>query len=226
MKQRTENSITFEDDLVNPLLSLMSTEIVCSVCRNKSIKLDCIFDVSVNVTRSIDESLNRLHNPEAIEDFLCIKCSTEASVQLLKHSQGAPMAKRVLGKYLNSRALLEEADLVRKVKNRAVISNKIVKFPKLLCIHCKWLVPHPSGYMQKRNEHMKFSMILHIEKGAYLLKAIIEHLGGSSGGHFLTYKVVAGVWYQCSDLTVREVTQLEVLSAQPYMLFYQLEDTQ
>ena len=68
---------------------------------------------------------------------------------------------------------------------------------------------------------MLFSITLNTKKGKYHLKALIEHLGGSTGGHYITYKVFSGKWYQCSDLFVKEVPESEVLAAQPYMLFYQ-----
>lgn len=222
IKKRTENSISFDLPLENPLLSLMSTEIVCSVCTNKSIKLDCLFDVSLDVTSSLRESFQGLHQPEIVEDYLCIKCSTDASMKILKARQSTQLGKEILNKYIVNRGKVEESELLRKVKNRVVISNKIIKFPKLLCIHCKWLVPHVSGLVFKKNNHMQFPMKFQVEKGGYELKAVIEHLGGSTGGHYLTYKEVLGAWYQCSDLSVREVTQRDVLVAQPYMLFYQL----
>ena len=134
IKKRTENSISLDNDLENPLLGLMSTEIICSICKNKSIKLDCIFDISVNVSDSLSESFYNLRRKQVLEDFLCVKCSSDASIQFVKKFK-ATLLKEMLKTY--SKPVLEEKDLLKKVKTRALIGNEIVKFPQLLIVHCK-----------------------------------------------------------------------------------------
>jgi ubiquitin C-terminal hydrolase len=222
IKKRTENSLSFEVPISNPLLGLMSTEIFCSTCHTKSIKLDCIFDISVNVTESLYDSFDNLYKPQMVEDFLCIKCSTEASLSIIKNNAATPLIQQMIRRYSNRTYNLEESDLLRKVKTKAIIRNKIVKFPDVLCIHCKWLVSHSSGFIHKKKQHMRFPAVLKVEKGTYELKAVVEHIGGSMGGHYITYKIYLNSWYRCSDTSVKEVTESDVMSAQPYMIFYQL----
>ena len=187
IRNRAENSFSFDLPLSNPLLGLMSTEIFCSVCKNKSIKLDSIFDVSVNVTSSLHDSFSNLYKTQLVDDFLCVKCSVESSLQVIKGYKPTAIIQQLAKKY-NCRGLVDEADLVKKIKTKAFVGNKILKFPELLCIHCKWLVSHSSGFIHKKRESMRFPLILEVAKGRYELNAVIEHLGGSAGGHYLTYK--------------------------------------
>ncbi|OMJ94226.1 hypothetical protein SteCoe_2714 [Stentor coeruleus] len=222
IKKRSENSFIFDPAPENPLLGLMSTEIKCTKCLNKTTKFDSIFDISLIVSNSLCESFDYLHKPQVLEDFLCLKCSINSSIHAIRSMKSTQMLNEILKKYTNNPNNVEEKDLVKTTKTLATISNRICKFPILLFIHCKWLVSHSSGHIHKKREPMKFPHIFEVEKGRYTLKAVIEHIGGSMGGHYLTYKDFEGEWYQCSDLAVRKVTVQEVLMAQPYMLFYQL----
>lgn len=61
----------------------------------------------------------------------------------------------------------------------------------------------------------------------YQLMAVIVHIGGSNGGHYIMFKATnreepsAGPWLQISDSSVSEVTFNFVKQQHAYMLFYQ-----
>lgn len=55
----------------------------------------------------------------------------------------------------------------------------------------------------------------------YKLYAIIVHIGGMGGGHYISYvKNDVGRWFCCDDSTVSKVDEGEVLAQSAYMLFY------
>ena len=56
---------------------------------------------------------------------------------------------------------------------------------------------------------------------SYELVAMIEHLGGPFSGHYIAYRHLHGSqWVQASDAAVYSCSLQDVLSANPYMLFY------
>lgn len=218
IKKKTDNSYLLENCKNNPLLGLMSTEITCTKCQNKTFNLETIFDISLIVSNSLFESFDNLSKSQILEDFLCIRCSTDASLSLASTSKNS-LLSNIAKKYKSKK--IEEEDLLRKVKTRAQIRTMICKFPSLLCIHCKWLVAQ-GNVLHKKKQHMEFPIQFEVSRGSYHLKALVEHIGGGYAGHYFTYKMYENSWYLCSDLEVRTVTIQQVLQAQPYMLFYEL----
>lgn len=69
----------------------------------------------------------------------------------------------------------------------------------------------------------------------YDLMAVVQHLGTSGGGHYVTYRrVTASVcdpdnvapqWVRASDASIESVSGEQVLDAEAYMLFYCRRDT-
>lgn len=218
IKKRTDNSFLLEITKDNPLLGLMSTEITCTKCQNKTVNLETIFDISLIVSNSLFESFDNLSKSQYLDDFLCIRCSADASLTLASNSKNSFLSN-IAKKYKSSK--IEEEDLLRKVKTRALIRTVICKFPSLLCIHCKWLVAQ-GNILHKKKQHMEFPIQFEVPKGCYKLRAVVEHIGGGYAGHYFTYKVYEHSWYLCSDLEVRAVSIEQVLQAQAYMLFYEL----
>jgi ubiquitin C-terminal hydrolase len=219
MKKRTDNSFILSPQQENPMLGLTRTEITCERCKNKTVNLETIFDLSLIVSRSLFESLENFEKTQILDDFLCLKCSTDASVSFVRNNRSTlfSIGKEIMG----CRKVMNENELIRRVKTKALIRTKISRFPLLLCIHCKWLIRH-DGLLHKRDRKMEFPERFEVEKGVYQLKAVVEHAGGGYGGHYFTYKTFQGGWYLCSDLEVKVVALSQVLTAQAYMLFYEL----
>jgi len=57
----------------------------------------------------------------------------------------------------------------------------------------------------------------------YVLKAVVEHVGDATGGHYIVYRegLGGGGWVMVSDDSVHSVSEERVLAAQAYLLFYQ-----
>lgn len=130
----------------------------------------------------------------------------------------------------------------------AVKQLSIAHPPRILCIHFQRLVSGRPGYggfeARKSEQRVKFGLkfnispycnagIAHRREGKpisstppiyYDLQAIIVHLGGSTGGHYVTYKrFQTSSWVLISDSEWREVSEEEALGQKAFMLFYRKE---
>jgi ubiquitin carboxyl-terminal hydrolase 2/21 len=56
----------------------------------------------------------------------------------------------------------------------------------------------------------------------YSLYAINNHTGDVSGGHYFSYVLQNGVWYEFNDKYVRLVNQANIVSPNAYILFYKM----
>jgi ubiquitin C-terminal hydrolase len=55
---------------------------------------------------------------------------------------------------------------------------------------------------------------------SYRLRAVIVHIGGGSGGHYVAYVYRHDQWFFTSDAATRRATEAEVLQSQAYLLMY------
>jgi ubiquitin C-terminal hydrolase len=124
----------------------------------------------------------------------------------------------------------------------AVKQLSIAHPPRILCVHFQRLISGQPGYggyeARKSEQRVKFGLRFNIspyctgglaqkrDKLAtspinYDLRAIIVHLGGSTGGHYVTYKrYQTRSWVMISDSEWREVSEEEALAQKAFMLFY------
>jgi ubiquitin carboxyl-terminal hydrolase 1 len=60
----------------------------------------------------------------------------------------------------------------------------------------------------------------------YKLKSVVVHYGSHSFGHYVAYRKIGGKWWKISDETVGETSIEEVLKANPFLMFYEMDDDQ
>jgi len=109
--------------------------------------------------------------------------------------------------------------------------------PKILCVHFQRLM-HGKGGLRKVDSFVEYktrfdiapycSASLSGDKSNpfyYDLCAIIVHLGGSGGGHYITYQrqKKSGSWICISDTEWKVVSTQEALANEAFMLFYSIE---
>lgn len=111
--------------------------------------------------------------------------------------------------------------------------------PKILCVHFQRLVHRNTsrGFgARKLDTAIKLNLEFNISpyctgplsgekptKIMYDLRAIIVHLGGSAGGHYVTYKRYStDYWVYISDDEYRSVSTEEALNVPAFMLFYSI----
>ena len=118
------------------------------------------------------------------------------------------------------------------IKRTFLKKLQVCRSPPSLCIHFNRTLWVPAGFLHKSNLHISFPVTLNVSKllrkGSppveYMLCAVVEHTGGPSSGHYLTYRRCGKKgkqWVCASDTSVHSVTINDVLKAEAYMLFYQ-----
>lgn len=111
----------------------------------------------------------------------------------------------------------------------------IVRAPRLLCLLLSRLRWSPYGHLLKDQRHVAFPLLLDIAPFMelaqsvpclYRLQAVIAHLGPATSGHYVTLRRagVSGSWLCCDDVSVRPLSQSDVLASCAYLLFYERAD--
>lgn len=145
VNKMVDNSFVFDLKIKNPFMGLISTEVCCSVCNHKSLTLETMFDISVSVTRSLEESLKILSKKELVEDVQCQGCSIRSSLDFISQhksrnlgdSEAFDKKEEILKRSLEHRYSIDDTDLIVNQKQKAWLCHKIARFPKILCIHVK-----------------------------------------------------------------------------------------
>ena len=92
---------------------------------------------------------------------------------------------------------------LKRFNNNGRKIQKLVNFP----IENLDLRKYVTGY--NKNEYM------------YSLYGIVNHMGGTSGGHYYSYvKNANGKWYNFNDTNVAELKIFDLISPKAYLLFY------
>jgi len=87
------------------------------------------------------------------------------------------------------------------------------------------------GIIAKDDRHISFPVVLNTSGllwgssnaaniTSYRLHAVVEHKGGPSSGHYVTYRRTGREWVRTSDVEVVKSSLSEVQAAEAYILFY------
>ncbi|PJF18117.1 Ubiquitin carboxyl-terminal hydrolase [Paramicrosporidium saccamoebae] len=115
--------------------------------------------------------------------------------------------------------------------------SSLVRWPPILVLHVQRLGV-ANTMIVKEEAAMQFPVVMQawrqeghllrmaVERPVYMLAAVIEHVGGVGGGHYIAYRRVRengnrSRWLYCSDSIVSEVTVDQVLLSQAYILVYE-----
>lgn len=100
---------------------------------------------------------------------------------------------------------------------------RIKKYPKMLNLHVKLFTfdkQQPKKITGKVTFPEKFKFD---EKTTYKLKGTVNHKGSFNYGHYISYVKKETIWYLCNDSSISKVSEQEVLSSSPYLIFYELQ---
>lgn len=234
----------------SPTQGVLSNHFICQKCgHDYPIQLDTFHSISLSLPSTIDPTpislyscLEKFFEFEDIEDYLCQYCNEKSilrkKIQLIKlpkllcfHIQRLvwtadnEFVKRTdhikfteflfMDRYKRRKELLRSANddsvLNRDATFNNLVENQIVDFSS-----CDKIL-----FDQKKFDKTRL-------KNIYSLNSVIVHLGDSKSGHFICLRRKMNPnskkirWLYVSDLTVKEVSRDEVLAANAYMLFYEL----
>ena len=132
----------------------------------------------------------------------------------------------LLQKYFQHEIIHEASCPDCGVVGRTVKTLKIMNAPQVLVFQ---LARFHAG-LDKIDSHVEFrtefrSRYITDENGqevTYRLTGLILHTGLSiAAGHYITYFLDQGKWFECNDMEIREVSWQEVSQLKIYILFYQ-----
>jgi ubiquitin carboxyl-terminal hydrolase 2/21 len=76
---------------------------------------------------------------------------------------------------------------------------------------------------EKINTHVSYPLTnFNICDKTYSLYAINNHTGSLDGGHYFSYILQNGIWYEFNDKYVRLANQANIISSNAYILFYKM----
>lgn len=127
-----------------------------------------------------------------------------------------------------------------KTKRKFYKRLQIGRPPNCLSIHFNRTTWLPDGTMFKNNTFVTFPHTMDagwlmkrppppgLKRVKYKLVAAVEHMGGPSSGHYITYRRCGpthGQWIYTSDTMVYASRTEDVLNCKAYMLFYSRVDS-
>jgi ubiquitin carboxyl-terminal hydrolase 20/33 len=107
---------------------------------------------------------------------------------------------------------------------------QVLQLPEVLCIHLKRF-RHELMFSSKISSAVSFPLkgldmrpYLHTDcvskVTTYELFSVICHYGTAGGGHYISYALNGGQWYEFDDQYVTRVPPEKVQSCEAYVLFY------
>lgn len=153
--------------------------------------------------------------------------------------------EKMLRMYTSSEELKDE-DVVSCAKcgNRSCSTkhNNLVLLPRILMLHIKRFQMTSNSFFTKNNKLVHFNEELDMRDylkqvdaeeldkplqrlkppTRYSLFGVINHVGNMQYGHYFSYALVDGAWYEFNDETVTKIEAANVKTANAYMLFYRV----
>jgi ubiquitin C-terminal hydrolase len=198
----------------------LKSEIICQKCQNSSLAFDPFWDLSLPIPKPPKKSSSGVALSADGSDHKCTlkDCFEEFTTQ----------------------ELLTDDDVVycSKCKKHRECTKQlsIYRLPPYLCLHLKRFSFKSSGRF-KLQSVVSFPTVLDLSEYMpetdnntykYVLYAVSNHSGSSSGGHYIAYANIARAnvngdgekWYNFNDARATACTAKDVKSTQAYVLFY------
>lgn len=181
---------------------LLESSVTCNTCRKSSLTRDRYMDLSLDIADrnvvSLDKALAKFTEEEILDDDNMVTCSR------------------------------------CKVKRAVTKGLRLATAPTMLVINYKRFAYDNYGRLSRLSKQVAFPLRLELKNymsranrgkpPPYALMAVLVHRGRSCDcGHYFAYVRKGQDWYLANDAVVTKVDVDEVLSAQAYVLVYEVE---
>ena len=181
---------------------LLESSVTCNTCRKSSLTRDRYMDLSLDIADrdviSLEKALAKFTEEETLEDDNMVTCSR------------------------------------CKVKRAVTKGLRLATAPTMLVINYKRFAYDNYGRLSRLSKQVTFPLRLELKEymsranrgkpPPYSLVAVLVHRGRSCDcGHYFAYVRKGTDWYLANDAVVTKVDVEEVLSAQAYVLVYEVE---
>ncbi|OXU25501.1 hypothetical protein TSAR_000311 [Trichomalopsis sarcophagae] len=223
----SQNTTPSFSNKVHPFSGLLTSQLICTECEWKSpVHFDKLESVSLPLPPVTDgfmwnrltlvDLLSRLVSKEVINDVQCDGCNNRCAAYKTLTFGKLP---RCLCLHIPRTTWSSSGKPIKR--DDPVIFNEA-------------LILDPFTYTDTKRKNTQSQGSLHsmallngqsLQRGKhkYYLYAVIEHRGPVDAGHFVCYRRGnrPGQWLYTSDTIVQKTTLEDVLSASPYLLFYE-----
>ncbi|KAI1297898.1 Ubiquitin carboxyl-terminal hydrolase 30 [Halotydeus destructor] len=238
-----------------PTRGLLASQLLCINCGHKyPIKLDMFDSVSLVIPHvnlgspvTLQDCIGKFVTSELIHEVSCEGCSKDgvASASWTKKLTFAKLPSLLVFHiqrlvWLNNGMPMKRFDHVtlpefivmdgytyldtHSKKKVLVTSGSGDKSPALIGGKKKELA-RTNDVLSTLGPHMRSLESVSYSKYRYRLTAVIEHIGNSHSGHFVTYRRGSeserNNWFYTSDSTVKRTSLREVQKCSAYMVFYE-----
>jgi ubiquitin C-terminal hydrolase len=220
-------SDTFKSDI--------QCKIVCTNCGDCSIKEEEYYDFSVSIPTSEEIQSYKKYSNEMLNLKDRVTYRSEKHTMWSKIQQVFIENKDVTSLYdcLLNFCLpedLKEQFTCKSCNDKGLSRReiKILRPPNVLMLVIKRFKYSTVG--SKISTYVQFPLKLDIRfflnrntSCPYQLTGLIQHIGGVSGGHYISYckNYKNNNWYEFDDSRTRQITEQQVLEKEAYILFYQ-----
>jgi ubiquitin carboxyl-terminal hydrolase 8 len=170
------------------------TATICKSCNNKNSRFEPWMMIKAPIdntkdTQTLSECIDKAFDKEVLEDYQCDNCNK---------------------------------------RGQAELEHTISKLPPILIISLKRFDNKNNKIRTKvtvdldKNDMSKWTSFPAVSKHIstdYSVFAVIEHLGGSRGGHYLSYTKHNDEWISYDDTNIASVSAKDVINNNSYVLF-------
>ena len=177
----------------------MCNTVKCSNCNHEVNRVEVFkgFELSIKNTDKLQEALKEHMTPEHLEGYKCDKCEERDHCNKQMVLLNTPHYVVVTLKRFEYNYQHE----------KFVKDNKHIDFPIYL---------HFKEYLLQDNENKKAEGV-----SLYKLNSIINHSGGSNGGHYYSINNLNNKWFICDDDKVKPISDDDIFSQEAYVLLYE-----
>lgn len=215
--------------------STLQTKVTCTNCGSFIIKDEDYYDLSVSIPSPADLENYKAYSNEVLNVNERVSYYSEKYSLWSKIQQIFTENKNVATIYdcLLNFCLPEELKdqfhcktCMEKTLSRREV--KVLKPPNSLMIVVKRFKFNKVG--SKISTFVQFPVNLDLRyfllrntSCQYQLTGLIQHIGGVNGGHYVSYakNYKNNIWYEFDDSRTRQITELQLLEKEAYILFYQ-----
>lgn len=163
-------------------------------------------------TESIEDLLTLFSTPETLKEEDKISCS---HCNLKECSQ-----KRTRLVHLPQILILHIKRFKYSGTQGLTKNNQLITFDELLNLAPFCDPPPDESFISDEEELVKKQSKVK-QSQSYRLKAVINHQGSLSGGHYFSYVQEGDHWREFNDESVTEVSQSKLVSSKAYILIYE-----
>ena len=186
----------------------------------------------------VDIKIEGKKEPKLLEMLKVFNTDSQASVE-------EESVEKMLQMYTSSEELKDE-DVVSCAKcghrSCSTKHNNLVLLPRILMLHIKRFQMTSNSFFTKNNKMVHFNADLdmsdylklvdseELDKPMQRLKAstkyslfgVINHVGNMQYGHYFSYAMVDGAWFEFNDESARKIEESSIKTSNAYMLFYRI----